>query len=215
MKKNILLVLVISTILIAIYLILIRKAEKSNQPLSLIENKEEQNNYTQDIELLIYTSKNFQYKIKYSKSLGFIEHNDGKNVYFSLTKREKNIQKDFDVTITFFSYYDKEVSIKDWWEEYGPQNERQAPYPDEEKEIKIGNLDAYYTSYETSRTSFGYEYFTPVFIYIIHDSKVFEISGVKLPSDAKDLGFSDQEIQEAKVYESIFNQMLQSFTFTK
>lgn len=213
MKIKILLTLLIIITLGYFMFLNIKRKTESNQVFDINDNKIE------DIKISnqnVYSNDKYSFKINYPNNVGYKLFNNGETVAFSLNNTKEQRAKAFSFVLNNYITEEFSTSVKDWWEKYGPQNERQAPYPDEEKEIKIGNnIDAYYTSYESSRTSFGYEYFTPVFLYIIHDGRVFEISGVKLPSNAKELGFSDEEINEAKSYEMIFDQMLQSFSFTK
>lgn len=164
-------------------------------------------------DLITYKNNNFGYFFDYKNIFSISNYNEEKNVYLSLKNKNTFLSKEFDISVTFYSEYQESSSIKDLWIKYGPQNDSNEPYPDEEKEIKIGDIDAYYTSYETSKGSFGNQYFTPVFIYIAHKGSIFQISGVKVPDNIEQLGLTDKEIEEARDYEALFNDMVQSFRF--
>lgn len=211
MKRYLIIISILIIAASALLFYLYQNAKKTSfEDSSVLENTEVNNS-----NLVTYKSNNFGYLFDYKNIFTISNYNQEKNIYLSLENKNSLLSKEFDISVTLYSEYQESLSIKDLWIKYGPQNDKNEPYPDEEKEIKIGDSDAYYTSYETSKTSFGNDYFTPVFIYIAHKGSIFQISGVKVPENIKELGLSDSEIQEAKEYETLFNEMVQSFRFTE
>ncbi len=127
-----------------------------------------------------------------------INNDSKKSPFFLGIIYEKNINKE-------------SLSINKWWEEFGPQNQHKAPYPLKNNLIKIKNNDAYYTLYSGS-DGFGYDYYNLVIVYIPHGTDIYEVHGFKLP-DNPSSDLTPEDVQAAKEYEKIFDQILQSIEF--
>lgn len=111
---------------------------------------------------------------------------------------------------------DKNLSVEDWWWNFGPQSESGSPTPDEKQSIlkKIEDNEYYVTIYEIEGKPDIVYKFSPVNIYLINKERVFEIRTIKLPSSPEALSsLSAQEIETVREHEKVFWQVLETLRF--
>jgi hypothetical protein len=147
------------------------------------------------------------FSFKYPKSVSIEED---KNFIWVFSQNDNN-----SIIKLSKNYLDnnEDLEVNVWWSYFGPQNESQAPYPEDDKSytFKIGSNNAYYTIYERDRLSFGNEYFYPIKIYVSHNFKIFEINTQKLIEEKNVL--TPQQISQAKENEKIFWEILNTLEF--
>jgi len=174
--------------------------------LIILKEKDTERVSKTDTNDLTFLNEKFYYKLEYPIS-ATIKNYSETNTNILLTQ-----DLFFNINV-YLKDNDQNLSIQDWWQQNGPQNERQAPYPDEEKIIQVAGVDAYYTRYDTESSAFGYNQLSAVFIYVPHDGNIYEISGAELPPDPQTKGLTQDEINVVQEYTKTFNQMLTSFEF--
>lgn len=212
MKKIILIpIFVLICAVVVLYFFVFKADEVENT-----ENKIQNNNeIITENELKTYKDEVNNFSFEYPKDGELKKYSDTNvTVSFFSVFVEKEVKSN-SLFIVNVSGYDieKNETIEDWWSKYGPQVGRQAPYPDEEKLIKVAGEDAYYTVYDSESNTFGFSKTAVVFIYIGHNGKVYEISGDKLPVDPKAKGLTSEEIKTVQEYEKVFAKILESFKF--
>ncbi|MCF7831799.1 MAG: hypothetical protein K9M36_02870 [Candidatus Pacebacteria bacterium] len=168
------------------------------------------------------TYQNDAFAFKYPGGF-FIDENE-----YSVSLKLDNINETRSYVFTIFR--DGESfngsSVLDWWNKNGPQNERQAPYPDIEKNILINERDAYLTIYESSRISFGYSFLAPISIYIFANNQIFEITTHKIAQDVIDsfengedvyekYGITHEIIKQVEENQKIFWEIIETLEFFK
>lgn len=132
-----------------------------------------------------------------------------------LSHSENEIIRDKNFPISIIKIKDlnsKKLSIQDWWEKDGPENEPHANIPEKEEVININGVEGYKATYYTPMPGFS-PYYIPVQIYFTYGTDIYEIRGYQLPENP-DPALTPGDIKAAQEYEKIFNQMLQSIHFT-
>lgn len=186
------------------------------------KNKQEDSAILVDTQNHIWkTYQNDTFAFKYPDGF-FIDENE-----YGVSLKLDNINETKSYIFTIFRDGERfnGSSVLDWWNKNGPQNERQAPYPDIEKSILINEKDAYLTIYESSRASFGYSFLAPISIYVFANNQIFEITTYKIAEDVLNQ-FKDKEglggesditpetIKQVEENQKIFWEVIESLEFT-
>jgi len=137
-------------------------------------------------------------KISFKNIPFYYQEIDTSNFFYILISKDKNSNKE-------------KLTIQKWWEQNGPQTQRQAPYPDEEGETEIANNMAYKTYYLKSQNILN-QHYDFVDYFVAKDFDIYEISSQISPRESD---LSDKYFIAAKEYETQFNQILSSFHFLK
>ena len=140
---------------------------------------------------------------------------DTKKLFFNKDE-SGSIKQDtyFPIKITYLSGVNSEkLSVKDWWNKEGPQNDRQAPSPDREESIIVNGVESYKTTFTSPIPEYHSYYYDVVYLYIPNGSDIYKISGYQLPININP-DLTPEEIKSAQEYEKILNQVINSFKFT-
>lgn len=108
----------------------------------------------------------------------------------------------------------KKLNIEDWYDQNNPENDRGAPPTDSHELIEINGIPAYKVVYGKARDQFNSYFYDLIYIYISHNTDIYEIRGYKLPENL-DPALTPEDIQAAREYERIFNKIINSIHFAK
>lgn len=216
MKKIALLVPLIVVLLLVVTFVINRNINKIQEP--------KVNNSSQ--EELIKTFKGKFVSFKYPENFNvFVDNYDNIfiNPKFKNTYPFEYVLKIHEFNSDNYKDSDKKLPIEIWFNYYALDTERGAPNPDENMSYKFklaGIYDAFYTIYVSEKVYFRsefYEHYSPVFIYINNNQgRVFEVNTQKIDSDSSvSKQYSLEEIAQAKQYEKIVDEIIQSIRFVE
>ncbi len=141
--------------------------------------------------------------------------------YFRINGSFKNLNDDTKVS-NFLSMgvdyknnlNDKNLLIKDWFYENGPQTQKHAKIPDFEKSSKINTIDSYLVRYLAPQDGFGLSTYTKDSIYISYKKNIYEIWNYRR-TDSKDVYLTPEEIESIENYEKIVDEIIKSIRFVE
>jgi len=213
MKKNIILILIFLAIVFGVFIWQYKfkntqNKETSTNPIEIkqpqMDGETKKNN--------TYINEKYKYKLEYPSDFEFREYGNSISVVFSPTNiLEQNVSSSFRIQINSdISFTGTTSDLRNNWRGYNSLQKYDI-YPDlEEKKIINGN-EINILVYETNKNSFSIEKFIPELIYITNNDFIYEITGTRLPSDTT--GLTETELTQMREYQSIFEKMLNSFTF--
>jgi hypothetical protein len=108
----------------------------------------------------------------------------------------------------------KKLSVEDWYDQNNPENDRGAPFADSHELIEINGIPAYKVVYGKARDQLNSYFYDLIYIYISHNTDIYEIRGYQLPENT-DPVLTSEDIQAAREYEKTFNEILQSIRFVE
>jgi len=107
----------------------------------------------------------------------------------------------------------KKLSIEEWLDENSFENSRQAPSSYKRESVIISNTNAS-KRYFYPRNGFRSEYYETIILYIPYKNDVYEIDYYILPKEL-DPSFIKEDIEQAKDYEKIVDEIIKSIRFVE
>jgi len=161
-------------------------------------------------------------QVEYSKNSILSKEEKGSSVFLTYKNNYvgKNIsgkigREPFDTRIIRLKDSNKDkLHIEDWYDQNNPENDRGAPFADSHELIEINGIPAYKVVYGKARDQFNSYFYDLIYIYISHNTDIYEIRGYKLPENL-DPALTPEDIQAAREYERIFNKIINSIHFAK
>jgi hypothetical protein len=161
-------------------------------------------------------------RVEYLKNSILSKEEKGSSIFLTYKNNYvgKNIsgeigREPFDTRIIRLKDSNKDkLYIEDWYDQNNPENDRGAPFADSHELIEINGIPAYKVVYGKARDQLNSYFYDLIYIYISHNTDIYEIRGYQLPENT-DPVLTPEDIQAAREYEKTFNEILQSIRFVE